>query len=482
MASVSIRIAQQGSSTQFPSWDEINPGQWEREEWKRSATLWPESWLSYLSPHIKPPRLEIFLLLNETSLDEGYNKQFIQNLIECVRRSIWEAEIRVVLSQDVALKVPEFETRGISQQSPAALFETLLEEDIADVLQWNNRRTLIEAAARSALRMKSAYDHEPGKGWKCFVRTPPALGPDQEAFLRRFLIPSLRELNDENCLIVLQGKGENYIKYLKRALGTKPNREVMVGIIDQVEKPPRDLEVFCQAHGYALVWFHGLVELYYFLLRLNKESLNRSSLAHMGKSVRVITNPTFRFHAPPQLLITHAYVRGRIDDSADAARDVWEIKRELGADKARIEIYPAATCIKLAALLNKLDHVLVWVHIGHGKDTEGLQQAEDGIFKTADDWLSSFASYHSSLALALFSSCRSASVAEHFAKSGAGVAIGYTEEVFKKACKYLTKGVVKAAIDSNGYPDAILKAFWEGRQQIASVDKKALPVAFWGRP
>jgi hypothetical protein len=222
-----------------------------------------------------------------------------------------------------------------------------------------------------------------------------------------------------------------------------------------------------------------VVELYYFLLRLNRESRRHTKYVQLAKSVRVGESPTFKSHAP-QLLITHAYLRGKSADAVAAASDVWELIKELD-NTSRVKIYPAVKCVKLADMMEELHHILAWIHIGHGNDKEGLQQADDELFKSAQDWLNSFAGYRSSLALALFSSCRSASVAKHFAASGAGVTIGFERDVHQNVCAHLTKRVVRKALHSNGSRDAILEAFVEGRKVLEIEDRDALPVAFWAR-
>src|SRR5205807_1591020 len=147
--------------------------------------------------------------------------------------------------------------------------------------------------------------------------------------------------------------------------------------------------------------------------KLNALEKKEGIQIHPATSVRV-DDPVFRSHAP-QLLITHSYSTSDERGCPAAARDVWELLKDLGG-LATVTINPAVRCVELAEILEDLGHVLAWIHIGHGDNENGLQQSGDGLFKSADDWLSSFAGYRSSLALALFSSCRSAMVAERFAQ------------------------------------------------------------------
>ena len=471
MAAIRVLISPQ---VRLPIWDETDSDSLHVDQWEKSASLWPENWLAG-----EPSPLEVFLLLNGASLTEGYGQEFVGRIIEQAHQSMWGADIYVVLDSETSLKVPTLDQKRIAS-SPSALFEILSEANVTDVLQWPRASSdFVEASVRSRRRMQNFRQCDFTREWKCHLQKPTYLSADEESFLSRFLVRSLDQLKDQNCLIVLPEKRENYMRYIKKVLGERPAYHVMVGVIDQIDRPPRDLTEFCEENGYELLWFHGLIEMYYFLLKLNRIRLQQPKQLLGATRVPLVATPVFKSHAP-QLLITHSFLRGKTGDAADAANDVWQLTRELG-DDTRVKIYPAVQCIKLAEILDDLVHVLAWVHIGHGNLETGLQQSEDEIFKSAEDWLRSFAGYKSSLALALFSSCCSTPVAKRFAEAGAGVTIGFENQVPKKLCQYLTKPVIKKAIETNGSRNAILEAFRIGRSRIETQDKDALPKAFWSR-
>ena len=415
--------------------------------------------------------MEVFLCVNRESFSERFETDFIERLVRKAHASMWGAKVYVVIDHDAEQSVP---TLGVSEGAaarPPEWFETLLGNDVSDILQWSVRSPdgFVDATRRSETRMKRLVTDVPSRPWKCVMRTPPNLSPQQKSFLAPYLAGSLKKIGGENCLLVLQERRDNYMKYLRRALDPRPRYKVIIGVVDQIDDPPGDLEKFCEDEGYELVHFHGLVELYYFLRRLN--SINESE----ATPVRVV-NPVFKSHAP-QLLITHSYTATDKGGCLAAANDVWELTKDLRGT-AKVRIYPAVKCVKLADIIDELQHVLAWIHIGHGDDVGRLKEAEE-TYQPAVQWLNSFAGYKSSLALAMFSSCYSAPVAKRFAESGVGVSIGFAQEVHKKSCVHLTKRVIKAALESNGSQKAIIEAFSEGRRKLGLADPAALPVAFW---
>jgi hypothetical protein len=465
MAAIRVLISQRDSHKVLADWWEEDSSPSRQENWERAASLWPEKCLVD-----QPDPVAVYLRVAGESSPEGYEESFVRGVVERARIATWGAKVYLVVDHEAGQLIPAV---GGGRPARPRWLETLHESGVSDILQWPMQgvSTYAEAAARSEARMRKLISDVPNRSWKCVIHTPPHLGPEQESFLAPYLASSLKKLEDENCLLVLQGKRENHMRFVRRALRQRPDYRVIIGVIDQIEEPPRELKEFCHDEGYELVRFHGLVELYYFLRRLN--SINETETT----PVPVVREPVFRSHAP-QLLITHSYTARDKSGCLTAAHDTWELTKDLrGA--AKVKIYPAVKCVKLADILDELQQVLVWVHIGHGDDLRGLQEADDELFKSAEDWLNSFAGYKSSLALAMFSSCRSASVAKHFAESGVGVSIGFAQDVHKKACVHLTKRVVKAALESNGSRTAILEAFREGRKVLGTADPHALPVAFW---
>jgi hypothetical protein len=475
VAEIRILILQQGLREIVDTWTEKDDSSLNLKKWREGASFWPQRLLEN-----KPEPMEVFLCLDKDLLAEGYDPPFLHRVIQQAHKSMWAANVYVVVD-----KSWQPEDRDPEQPEPFRWAEQLLENKVSDILEWSLRSdsNYNEAAWRSRRRMEMLLSHPPRQPWKCLFQTPLTLSREEEYLLSPYLVNSLAELDNENCLIVLRYMGDGYMAYIEETLKQAAGYEMMVGVVDRIERPPQDLLTFCRKQGCGPVRFHGMAELYYFLQKLNDPKLNNLRLSNIqliseGKATPVrVAKQKFKSHSP-QLLITHSYVAGQLDSCLAAASDTWELINDLPSD-VRVKIYPAIKSVKLANIVKELGHVLAWIHIGHGDAEKGLQQSEDELFKTATEWLKSFAGYNSSLALAMFSSCCSEEVARQFAAAGAGVAIGFARKVHQKVCVELTKRVVEAAVKSNGERIAVLTAFSEGHEVLETDDPDAAPIAFW---
>jgi hypothetical protein len=475
MAEIHVLISQQDDETILDHWFEYEGRPLDAKKWMEGSGRWPAQLLKG-----RPKPLEVFLCLDGESLAAGYNSPFVADVIRQAHMSMWGANVYLVIDSLATSLQPDGHAR--TRHAPPAWFEAASENNVRDVLHWPIRRRtdFSDASRKSEKRIREVSARDTRRAWKCLVSPEPGLGPEQESFLGPYLINSFRELGDSNCLLVLQEKRDDYdyMAYVRRHLRRMPGTEMAVGVIDRVEEPPTELERYCREKGCALVRFHGWCELYYALRRLNAPLWGDATDVPHATPVPV-SNPAFKSH-PPRLLITHAYVPSDPEGCHSAARDAWELTKELRG-RAEVTVYPAVQCLQLAGLVRELEHVLGWVHIGHGDDALGLLQSGAKGYKPAEDWLRSFADYKSSLALAVFSSCKSEPVAKAFAESGVGVTVGFRQKVHRRVCAELTKRVVEATLDANGLRRPILEAFRDGRLVLEIEDPEALPVAFWAR-
>jgi len=439
-----------------------------QKNWEESSSFWPERLLID-----EPEPMEVFLCLDEISLAEGYNLPFIRSVIKKAHEAMWGARVYVVVEKGWQ---PDMQDDPEGPE-PFGWLQTVLENRVSDILKWPiaSENSLPKAAKQSRIRMQELGTHPPRRAWKCLFQKPFSLGREEASLFSPHQVISFDELQGENCLVVLLEEREGgYDEYVKEKFqqAKAAGFNIKIAVIDPY-RLPQDLEQL-RDEGHSVLHFYGLIELYSFLQRLNSGTVSQGD-SHGVTPVRVVSPAIFRSHLP-QILITHSYLPNEKENCRLAAGYTWEITKALRGE-ARVTIYPAIKCVKLGHILDDLGHVLAWIHIGHGKGEEGLQQSDDQLFISAKNWLGSFAGYKSSLALVLFCSCRSHLVAELFAVSGAGVAIGYAQNVNTENCVEMLRKVVEATLKTNGSRWAILEAFGVGGNRQGDPDSS--PVAFW---
>lgn len=499
-----VFLLPKGGSVVADSWqEEEDASESNRESWERSALTWPRQVLHGLNGP-----LEYFICLNGDPLDGGYDSVSLRTQLYNARRHAWGAEIYVVVDQRYDMQLSQVEARPARAQ----WFETMLGMGVADLIELplplsddgGPQPKLRLAAARSQERIAIIdADVRPGE-WKCIVQRRP------NAIQKSFLHPFLTEApsgGEENYLLVLNGgvrkshrKAQH--EFVIQTADTSPDSQIFVAHVDETgEEPPDELKQLCEDRGLVLVpnSFRGLFELYFFIRRLAREGRRRrvgawrqEEWSEAVEAVQVSPRPTFESPARPQsLLVTHAFA---CDDSAcstcpsgagtggspeagdycvEAARDFYELTKDLPPD-TMVYVHPAVTCEKLTNLLGEINGLTVWVHIGHGKQGEGLQESGcEEYYADPEKWLSCFEKHKGPLSLVCFAACESTAIARYFAEHGAGVSIGFAENVPLEDCRSVARELVKVALTSNGSRNAILSTFERSRHA-----SKAGAVAF----
>jgi len=170
---------------------------------------------------------------------------------------------------------------------------------------------------------------------------------------------------------------------------------------------------------------------------------------------------------PPRVLVTSAFhPNAERSHNLNAAHEVGDVLQHLPFH-VEVDIHPCITCEALPDMLRNASFA-AWIHLSHGKQQRGLYEASLRRYASKERWLASFRAYQKNLSLVLFSSCQSASVAELFARSGVGVAIGFESNVLSVAPRILTEPVVRATILSGGAPDSIMRAYVSACNQLAA--------------
>lgn len=222
-----------------------------------------------------------------------------------------------------------------------------------------------------------------------------------------------------NLLIVTKFQGtENRKDYIKNRLSLCPkNKKQIVSVGGAIDESDPDL------------FFHGPLELLYFLKRLNHEK----SLNPANKRPHILLTSSFN----PNDLTDKNELEGKVNCLV-AANYIGKFIHQLPTN-AVYRVHPALESIFLPDILEKEinSSLSAWVHLGHGEKDEGLQNASSR-FEKAEVWAQRFYAHQNKnyeRKLALFLSCESAAVAEHFVREKIfDCAIGFKAKVLPKAC------------------------------------------------
>jgi hypothetical protein len=207
--------------------------------------------------------------------------------------------------------------------------------------------------------------------------------------------------------------------------------------------------------------FRGLLELRYFLRRLNRLCQVEGRAQALSQTVAAVpvSRPVFQFGSArrPRLLITSAFNPADCEvNCLDAVTDVGLVSRAAPAD-ADCYVQPYFRAADLPALLRRMPELTVWLHLGHG-DASGLKDIAGDTVRL-DEWLASLRHCAARLPLLVLSVCESAAVARRFAEAGVGVAVGFEKKVLPELCRPLAEAVIPAALSHGGRREAILRAY-----------------------
>lgn len=460
-----VSLLPRGGTSVLDEWLEGKFPEINNTRWERTALEWPKRILKG-----QPEELEYFICMYGDPLDEGYDSSILHSLLSTAKRYTWNSHIYVALDQRLDLQKGQIEVRAARLK----WFDTMLKMGITDILELPLigadtsllNVKLMNAAARSVARRELVESNLGTGDWKCLFFTPSEI---EKSFLGRFLT-RLESINGKGSyLLVLRGKGDKeQIDFIEKALTIASGNTFLVARIDETgEEPTDELQRFCTDKGLPIIpdAFRGLFELHFFIQRLREINSRRHEIfprmVFGAETVRLASPFKFILSTQyPQLLITHSFdPDDHVELCIEAASDAYEITSDLPYG-TKVLILPAINCAVLPTVISSLRSLTAWVHIGHGSMSEGLQESgPGGDFKRPDQWLACFESYGGSIPLICFASCKSIETARHFAEAGAGIVVGFAEELMLPACRLLAKEVVRAAVISNGNLEKILEAF-----------------------
>lgn len=242
-------------------------------------------------------------------------------------------------------------------------------------------------------------------------------------------------------------------------------------------EPTDALIAKCAEHELSRPLRLGLIELRAFVLVLNRHvPFNRGLLPEHGAlsedAMPVAPRVRARFlssRRSPTVLVTSAF-RPHTRLSRESADDVGYVVRAIPRQVV-FHIDPAVTPLRLAAAIQRCaaaralagappgesDGPHVWIHGGHGSEDGELLSGRVAVDTEA--WLDCFGEGQVRLALAIFLSCHSSEVARTFAEAGAGVAVGFDNNVWTLGCRQFAGRLLRKALEGRLNRDTILGAF-----------------------
>jgi hypothetical protein len=452
--SIEVLIVQTEAEDDVPRWIESAPTPRQRE-WEQAALG-----LVQRATDQRDFRAEIFLCLKADYLVDQFEYMFCRSLCEKARDYGWGAKVYIAVDERVDLKpeqfgiIPHLDTwlRELHKSEQRASDIVLANFDRMSNLQPYHIKDLRRARDESATR----YDMLPGliipDRWYCWAAS---------SEYKRWLDDVSK--NEAHNLIIVIKDGQFVTKAVRLAeqkIAEHKTGRFVVGCLARGDLSPIVAD-FGRRNRIPILKFRGLLELRYFLLRLNHLCQSRADVLALTVEAVNVERQIFQVASRnrPRLLITSAFHPSQHETNClDAVKDVGIVSRS-APSQTECYIHPYFRADDLTTLLKRMPELTAWLHLGHG-DESGLRDTY-GNFIKLEDWFARLQHSGAGLPLMFLSVCKSAAVARKFAESGVGVAIGFEEEVLPEMCRALAAPVLSAALETGGSRRAILQAYNE---------------------
>lgn len=420
---------------------------------------------------------EVFLCLKADYLVSQFDYESCRELCMTARKYCWGARVYVAADDRVDLQPVSAKNRVLlatflrqlhdgEQRATDVLLSNF---DRMDQLQSYHLKDLRRARDDSATR----YDMLPGliipSRWHCW-----AASSEYKDWLE-----DISEDDARNIIIVIKDN-QSVGKAIRRAKEkiTDHTGRFVLGCLTRGELS-QTIVKFSSQYRIPVLSFRGLLELRYYLLRLNQLCESRAqALPDTMEAVNVLRQVFFvEDKYRPRLLVTSAFHPSDNEaNCVDAARDVGILSRCV-PPYTECCIQPYFRAHDLTNLLKRMAELTAWLHLGHG-DESGLKDIDGNPIKL-ENWFARLQHSGTRLPLMFLSVCRSAQVARRFAEAGVGVAIGFEENVLPEVCRMLASPVVSAALSNGGSRRAILQAYNEVFNSAPDTAKLFKPKAFY---
>lgn len=430
-----------------------------------------------LAPEL-PSGVEVHLIPDRSST-WLWDNDALSSTVRLAQNHCWGAPI--YLSLHGSVPIHQGNRSGVAEMIASAR-----QAGVFDLLQAGgrlpkNKEALRQAVLRSQARKRVLSQLSWHPTWRCLV--PPHMRDWEDPFGDFTYCPDREPLGDWGLLIpVFKRVNEaqrDYHSWCAPPVWRKePRTRLFVAVDGATARAPSPLPVM-DAHGVLEARFAFECLLH---AQASAVSVAPAQDACSPQSVRTRPNPTFGASAPrsdvSHIVITSGFRTSDRRNILHAAKEVGALVRGLSAGRS-FQIHPAASCLDLSSAVSRMEHLCTWVHLSHGTQEDGLQQA-NGEFAQAERWLHAFRTRPHSLLLAVFSTCESDEIAKRFVEEGAAMAVGFKGQVESRLCRELTARVVDAAVRFGKVPE-ILQAFQGGVHALCAGASVAEPVAFYAR-
>jgi hypothetical protein len=403
-------------------------------------------------------RAEVFLCLKADYLVNQFEYEFCRALSEAARRYGWGAKLYIAVDKMIDLKPEQFDIiphlvtwlGEIHDGGQRATDIVLANFDRTTELSQYHIMDLLRARDESISR----YDMMPGliipDQWHCW-----AASKEYQSWLEDV------SANDARNLIIVIKDGtavKKAVRNAKEKIEAQTGGRFVLGCLGGGDLS-RDVFELGRKYKIPTLRFRGLLELRYFLMRLNHLCQGQAEALAQTVEAVPVEKQVFRFGSShrPRLLITSAFHPTDYETNClDAVKDVGVISRA-APSHAECYVNPHFRAADLPDILKRMPELTVWLHLGHG-DAMGLKDITGNLIKL-DEWFARLQHSDTRLPLVFLSVCESAPVARKFVEAGVGVAIGFEKKVLPEMCRALAVPVVSAALDSGGGRRAILQAY-----------------------
>ena len=154
----------------------------------------------------------------------------------------------------------------------------------------------------------------------------------------------------------------------------------------------------------------------------------------------------------PKVLITNSFdMSDEYGRTCFSAASVCAGMCKEAAPETETHLLLKATPSAVALIAKKLQHIDLWAHLGHGRESGELLGA-DGKWLPASDWVEAFRRAKEGVEAVVLGVCQSDRTARAFAEAGATLAVGFRSGVFPEALHDLIRDTIPLMLDAREFP------------------------------